>query len=120
MSNTRHVRPVPPAFGGPERSLAEVVGETVALHSAGLLGELLARMPPARPECFYCVADARRAVRAYEVACKNATQAGEPVPDAPPPPAVAQAITWVPHGVASVPACWEHVDPAEPASVPPQ
>jgi hypothetical protein len=112
--------PMPGTVGAAEQTLAQVIGETVALHLAQMLGQLLPQMPW-QPECWFCVADARQRVRAYQVLVQTAQQAGEPVPDAPDPPAVAKAITHVPvtqlvqtpagpvPGTCAVPACWDHV-----------
>jgi bacterioferritin-associated ferredoxin len=103
-----------------EATLARVIGETVAVHLAQMLGQLLPRMPW-RSDCYFCVAQARTLVRDYQVAVQNAQQAGEDVPEAPPPPEVTQAVTWIPvtqlaatpHGPVpvsvSVPACFQHV-----------
>lgn len=105
---------------GNEASFAKLLGESVAMHLAGMLGQLLPQMPW-QPECFFCVSAARAAVRAYQVAVANAQQAGEDVPEAPAPPGVAKGLTYVPvtqlvqtpagqvPGTSSVPACWDHV-----------
>lgn len=109
-----------------EDLLAKVIGESVALHMAELLGQLLPQMPW-QPDCFFCLLGAKKLVREYTVAISNAQAAGEPVPDPPAPPSVARAVTQVvvtqlvntPAGMmpgsGSVWACWEHVElPAEP------
>jgi bacterioferritin-associated ferredoxin len=105
---------------GNEASFAKLLGEAVAMHLAGMLGQLLPQMPW-QPDCFFCVSAARSMVRAYQVQVANAQQAGEPNPEPPPPPGVAKGITQVPvtqlvqtpagpvPGTCSVPACWEHV-----------
>jgi hypothetical protein len=115
-----HNTPMPGGVGAAEHTLAQVIGETVALHLAQMLGQLLPSMPW-QPECYFCSAGARTMVRAYQVAVANAQQAGEPVPPQPDPPAVAKCMTWVPvtqlvqtpagpvPGTAAVPACWDHV-----------
>lgn len=103
-----------------EATLAKLIGESVALHLSELLGRLLPQMPW-QPNCYFCMVAARQAVRAYQIQAQNAVQAGEPVPEMPAPPEVAQAVTSVPvtqlvqtpagqvPGTCSVPACWEHV-----------
>ena len=129
MSNTKHTNgQVPAAFAKPvpsspdvaEQTLAQVIGESVAVHLAQMLSQLLPQMPW-QPDCFFCVSAARSVVRAYQVAVQNAQQAGEDVPDPPAPPGVGKAVTWVlatqlvqtpagpVPGTSSVPACWEHV-----------
>src|ERR1700729_4072863 len=54
--------PMPGAVGAAEQTLAQVIGETVALHLAQMLGQPLPQMPW-QPECWFCVADARQRVR---------------------------------------------------------
>lgn len=112
--------PMPGGVGAAEHTIAQVIGETVALHLAQMLGQLLPSMPW-QPECYFCVTEARTMVRAYQVAVANAQQAGEPVPPRPAPPEVGKSITLVPvtqlvqapagpvPGTAAVPACWDHV-----------
>ena len=134
MSNTQHAKGVPAAFANPdvppsqdvaEHGLAQVIGQVTAYHLAGMLGKLLPQMPW-QPDCFFCVAAAKKLVRDHQVAIANAQAAGEELPGLPPPPAVNRSITQViatqlvqtPAGVVpasgSVWACWEHIDvPAE-------
>jgi hypothetical protein len=110
-----------------EAKLAKLIGESVALHLGQLLGQLVPQVLQAaqqivqHTECLFCVLAARKLVAAYQVAVANAAAAAEPVPDLPPQPQVARAVTWVnvveqimtPAGpqaiVTTVPACWEHV-----------
>lgn len=73
--------------------MADVIGKSTALHLAQMLGQLLPRMPW-RPECATCIRAAKARIRAYEVQVANAQRSAEPVPDAPPPADVAQAVTW--------------------------
>lgn len=99
-----------------EQNLAAVIGQSVAAH----LGQVLAQMPW-QPECLFCCMAAKKLITDYEVAVRNAGQAGEPVPDQPERPAVSKALTWVnvaeqvpgPGGpqtvVTTVPSCWDHV-----------
>jgi hypothetical protein len=103
-----------------EHTLAHVIGETVALHLARLLGELLPQVQ-GRGECFFCVLAAKQLVQAHQVAVVNAQAAGEEPPAMPEPPGVARGITLVmvsqvvqaPGGPVpqsgSVWACWDHV-----------
>jgi bacterioferritin-associated ferredoxin len=105
---------------GNEASFAKLLGQAVAVELAQMLGQLLPQMPW-QPDCFFCVTAARSMVRAYQVQVANAQQAGEDVPEPPPPPGVAKAITTVPAtqlvatpagpvpGTCGVPACWDHV-----------
>lgn len=132
MSNTKHTngqvpaafaKQVPPSADVAEQTLAQVIGESVALHLAQLLPQVMQVMQelPFQPSCFFCVTAAKTMVRAYQVAVKNAEQAGDDVPKPPPAPGVAKGITWVPvtqlvqtpagpvPGTSSVPACWDHV-----------
>jgi bacterioferritin-associated ferredoxin len=85
--------PMPGAVGAAEQTLAQVIGETVALHLAQMLGQVLARMPYLG-ECARCIRSAKLGIRAYEVKVANAQQAAEPVPERPAPPEVARAVTW--------------------------
>lgn len=138
MSNTRrlpgHVpaafsaggQDVPPSQDVMEHTLADVIGQTVALHLGQMLSQLLPAMPW-QPECFFCLIGAKQLVRDMQVKCANAVAAGEDQPELPPPPQVARAVTQVvvtqlvqtPGGMApssgSVWACWEHIElPQEP------
>jgi hypothetical protein len=115
-----HNTPMPGGVGAAEHTLAQVIGETVAAHLAQMLGQLLPRMPW-RPDCHWCVADARAQVHAYQLSVQAAQQAAEDNPEPPPPPTVRQAVTWMPvvqtaQGpsgplpvACSLPACFEHV-----------
>jgi hypothetical protein len=108
---------------GNEASFAKLLGQSVAVELAAMLGQLLPAMPW-QPECFFCVQAAKTMVRGYQVAVAVAEKAGEPLPGQPAPPQVAKGITWVPvtqlvqtpagpvPGTASVPACWDHVQVA--------
>lgn len=108
---------------GQEATFAKLLGETTAAALAGMLGQMLPQLPW-QPNCYFCIVAARQQVRDYQVQVANAGKAGEGVPDAPAPPAVAQAVTWVPvtqlvatpagtvPGTCSVPACWDHVQAA--------
>ena len=122
----RDGREIPPSADVLEHGLAQVIGESTALHLAEMLGQLLPQMPW-RPDCFFCLLRAKKLVRDYQVAVAVAQKAGEPVPDPPAPPSVARAVTQVivtqlvqtPAGTVpasgGVWACWEHVElPAEP------
>lgn len=76
-----------------ESKLAVQLGESVALHLAPLLAELVQRVA-VQPECARCIARAKQQIRDYEIAVRNARQANEPVPDAPSAPEVARSVTW--------------------------
>ena len=111
MSNTRRLpgtvpaglsatgQEVPPSADVAERSLAEVIGQAVALHLAQLLAPLL-QQAQAQPACVLCV-------QACKVAEQNARQAAEEFSA----PGIAQAVTWMPVGSppAAVPLCYGHV-----------
>lgn len=130
MSNTRQAKipaervPVSPDVA--EHSLAQVIGQAVALHLGELLGQLLPAMPW-QPDCFFCLLGAKKTVRDYQVLLANAQAAGEGVPDPPAAPSVNRAVTQVvvtqlmptPGGMVpssgSVWACWDHLElPQEP------
>jgi hypothetical protein len=109
-----------------ELGIAQVIGETVALHLARLLPQLLQKVQGGTG-CLFCTFAAKQVQRDYQIACMNAAQAAEEPPGPPPEPQIAQALTWVtitslaqspagPVPVASVvPACFNHVHlPAEP------
>jgi hypothetical protein len=85
---------VPPSPDVEEHSLAQVIGEAVALH----LAPLIARMRPARPGCITCAAKVK-------VAERNAKAAAEPLPDM----GVTESFT---HGRRG-PVCWGCFDPDE-------
>jgi bacterioferritin-associated ferredoxin len=78
-----------------ETTLAKLIGETVAVHLAQMLGQLLPQMPW-QPECFWCVTAASQTVRDYQVRVTNAQAAGETNPEPPPAPQVAKSVTLVP------------------------
>jgi hypothetical protein len=120
VSNTRHAAGVPAAFAPKvppsadvqEKTLAEVIGESVALHLGQLLGPQLAaiRQLQAMPACVICTQTRKQAEHAYQVALANAGRAAEPVPGAPVLPEIALAVTWVPLGQPpqAVPVCYPH------------
>lgn len=85
--------------------LAKVIGESVALHLAGLLGQLLPQMPW-QPVCLPCAARAWRAAKDWEVAARNAAAAAEPPPEKPDMTA-GQSFTAGLRG----PVCWSCFDP---------
>lgn len=85
---------VPPSADVAERNLAEVIGETVALH----LAPVIARMRPARPGCIVCAAKVK-------VAERNARAAAEPMPDL----GITESFTTGRRG----PVCWSCFDPDE-------
>jgi hypothetical protein len=103
-----------------EATLAKVIGESVAVHHAQMLGQLLPRMPW-RPDCYFCVAGAKMTVRDYEVKVANAQAAGEDNPEPPAAPEVTQAVTFMPVTqmagspagpvpvTVSVPVCFAHM-----------
>lgn len=78
-----------------ETALAGLIGESVALHLAPLLGELVQRVT-AQPECFFCLSNVVQVVRGYQVAVQNAERAGEELPPPPEPPSVNRSVTRVP------------------------
>jgi hypothetical protein len=120
--NARAIAEAEAAVAAEGASIAEVIGQTVALHVTKALGELLQRMDW-QPNCLFCVLAAKKTVHDYQVAVANAAAAGEPVPAQPPAPSVGRAITWVNIGellpnpagapvpaLATIPACWDHVN----------
>lgn len=88
-------RAIDDSRGQQETSLAQLIGESVALHLGAMLGELVQRVT-AQPECFFCITSAAQAVRQYQLAVQNAQQAGEPLPPMPEPPSVNRSVTRVP------------------------
>lgn len=123
--------------GEQESALATVIGETVALHLADCLAQVLPGMPW-NPGCVFCVWRAKAAhlqhmaaLQQWEIAKQNAEQAAEPF-SVPQPewgePLIAQAVTWVPVTqlvpgpggtmvpvTVVIPSCWADVAvPAEP------
>jgi hypothetical protein len=85
---------VPPSPEVAERTLAEVIGEAVALH----LAPLVSRMRASRPGCIVCAAKVKRAER-------NARAAAEPLPDL----GITESFTTGRRG----PVCWGCFDPDE-------
>ena len=85
---------VPPSPDVAERSLAEVIGEAVALH----LAPMIARLRPARPGCIVCAAKVK-------VAERNARAAAEPLPDL----GITESFTVGRRG----PVCWACFNPDE-------
>lgn len=93
MSNTRRATGVKPAFAGKvppspdvaERTLAEVIGDAVAVNLAKMMGPMFRALAEAqrRPGCIACAAKVKQAERDYEVAARNAAAAAEPEPDKP-------------------------------------
>lgn len=116
-----HAKRTPPSADVAEHGVAQIIGESVALHLGQMLGQLLPAMPW-QPDCYFCVLAAKQLVRSHQVACANAVQAGEDQPELPPPPQVARGVTQIvvtqlvqtPAGMVpssgSVWACWEHID----------
>lgn len=90
--------------GMTDRTIAEILGETVALKLAPLLGEALWQ-----PACAPCCQDAKRTDHDHQVAVANAMAAAEAPPEAP-PVRVSQAVTIDP---ARGPVCWAHVEPGD-------
>ena len=87
--------------GARDRTIAQILGETVALKLGPLLEEAFWR-----PACASCCRDAKVADLEHQVAVANAVAAAEPVPDAP-PVRVSQAVTIDPQ---RGPVCWMHVE----------
>jgi hypothetical protein len=85
---------VPPSPEVAERTLAEVIGEAVALH----LAPLVSRMRASRPGCIVCAVKVKRAER-------NARAAAEPLPDL----GITESFTTGRRG----PVCWGCFDPDE-------
>lgn len=98
------------------QSIAQVIGESVALHLGQLLGQMVA-------SCYFCLADAQQVITGHSVAIRNAQAAGEPLPDVPAAPVVNRSVTFIPIVQmaqcpagpmpvgCSVPACWDHLPP---------
>lgn len=94
---------VPPSLDVAEHSLAQVIGQSVALHLAQLIApgieqliKVASQVQP-QPACVLCVQE-----------CKQAAEP-EPAPFAAPP--ISQAVTWMPIGQppVAVPLCYGHV-----------
>jgi hypothetical protein len=134
MSNTRRLPPgavpaafsrdgkeVPPSADVVEHNLAQIIGQSVAVHLGQMLGQLLPAMPW-QPDCYFCVMAAKKLVRDHQVSCANAVQAGEDQPELPEPPQVARGVTQIivtqisdtPLGpvqaCGALWACWDHIE----------
>lgn len=96
---------VPPSPDVAAQGLAEVVGGTVALHLAQLLGPVLQRLVDVqeRPACIVC------ARKAKSVAVANARAAAEDEAEAEAMPGISQSFTAGARG----PVCWSCFDPDE-------
>lgn len=94
---------VPPSPEVAAQGLAEVIGGTVAVHVAQLLGPVLQRLVDVQdqPACIVCAVKAKRE---HETALANARAAAEPEPGA---PTVRQSFTTGARG----PVCWGCLDP---------
>lgn len=108
---------VPPSPDVAEHSLAQVIGQSVALHLAQLLApgieqliKVASQVQP-QPACVLCVQECKQAEAAWQVAAQNAMQAAEPEPAPFAAPPIAQAVTWMPIGQppVAVPLCYGHV-----------
>lgn len=110
MATRRLKEPIPPSADVAERTLADVIGQGVALHLAEVVGPLLERLATLqlRPACLVCAMKAKRAERDYEIAVANARAAAEPEPEAPGVTAT-ESFTEGSRG----PVCWAHFDPDE-------
>lgn len=120
MTNTRRATGVPAAFARDgkavppsadvaERTLAEVIGESVALHLAKILGPVLVRMAEqqqSRPGCLVCAGRVKRAEKAHKIAIANANAAAEDGPEVP-DLGVTESFTEGSRG----PVCWADYDP---------
>lgn len=95
-------RDVPPSPDVAERTLAEVIGETVALH----LAPMVSRMRASRPACIVCAAKVKRAEQAWERDAAIRRAAAEPVPN-PPDLGITESFTDGARG----PVCWGCYDP---------
>lgn len=106
MSNTRHAngrvpaalsatgQEIPPSPDVAEASLADIIGQTVALHLANVLGPMLQQVQ-AQPACVICVQGHKQAAKAHDVAVANAAQSAEEPPEVQLPP-IMPAVTWMP------------------------
>ncbi len=63
-----------------EHAMAMVIGESVALHLAKLLGELLPKLTT-NPACEACTGRHKLAARELEIDARNAKAAAEPEPE---------------------------------------
>ena len=135
--------PTGAGVGTAEATLADVIGQAVALHLAQLLPQMLAGQPW-QPACVVCAMVRKQAelawraqveaiVAEYRVAVENAKAAAEeqpPEPELPAQPAlpdVQQSSTWVPIllrpdlAPQPLPVCYDHLPAtAEQAGLPPQ
>lgn len=110
---------VPPSPDVAERTLADVIGQGVALHLAKLLGPVFAHMAEqqqSRPGCIVCAATVKRAEKAHKIAIAIANAAVEDGPEVP-DPGVTESFTSGLRG----PVCWECFEPDEdgPFTMPP-
>ena len=99
---------VPPSPDVAERTLADVIGESAALHLAEIIGPLLEHIATTqyRPACIVCAAAAKRAEKAHKVAIANANAAAEDGPEVP-DLGVTESFTEGARG----PVCWGCYDP---------
>lgn len=113
--------PTASGAGAGHDALAKVIGESVALHLANILGQILPQMRPQGTACLFCALAAKQALAAYTVACENAQAAAEDIPRPPEPP-IQQAFTWSPVAAApdvppvAAPVCFDHL-PVGPTDV---
>jgi hypothetical protein len=119
---------VPPSTDVAEHNLAQIIGQSVAVHLGELVGPILQQIAgQQRADCFFCLMTAKKLVHDHQVAMAIAAAAGEDMPELPAPPQVGRGITQVvvtqlmntPAGVVpssgSVWSCWDHLEvPAEP------
>jgi hypothetical protein len=104
-----------------EHSIAQVIGEAVALHLGRLLAQVLPQVMPPGTGCLFCALRSKQAARDWQEACQDAAEAGEDQPAPPAEPPVAAALTWVtvtqlapgPDGPipvpSTVPVCFAHL-----------
>lgn len=106
--------PTASGLGAGQDALAKVIGESVALHLANILGQILPQMRPQGTACLFCALAAKQELAAYQVACENAQKAAEDIPEPPQPP-IQQAFTWAPVAAAPNmppvpgPVCFDHL-----------
>jgi hypothetical protein len=96
---------VPPSPEVAAQGLAEVIGGTVAVHVAQLLGPVLQRLVDVQ-ERYACIVCTEKAKRELIIAVANARAAAEPEP-AVRAGAIRQSFTEGARG----PVCWECFDP---------
>jgi hypothetical protein len=106
----RDGKPVPPSPDVAEKTLADVIGQSAALHLAEVIGPLLEHLATSqhRPGCIVCAARAKRAERAHKIAIANANAAAEDGPEVP-DLGVTESFTEGRRG----PVCWGCFDPDE-------